>query len=107
MTTGAETEAPTPDALPDPPPKRPRRGFIWGRLGIQSKLLTMLLVVSILSALVAGYFGYRSGSEALEDAAYDQLTAVRDARTREINSFFTGLRRSVVLNSLNATSTRR
>lgn len=69
-------------------PRRRRRVSLWGRLGVQSKLLTMLLVVSILSVLVAGYFGYRSGSKALTSAAYNQLTSVRDARTRAINSFF-------------------
>lgn len=66
----------------------------------------MLLAVSILSILVAGFFSYRSGSQSLTTAAYDQLTSVRDARSNAINSFFTGLKRSVVLNSLNATSTQ-
>jgi hypothetical protein len=65
----------------------------------------MLLAVSVLSALVTGFFGYRSGSQALVDAEYEQLTSVRDARTRE-NALFAVLRRSVLLNSANATSTQ-
>jgi class 3 adenylate cyclase len=66
----------------------------------------MLLAVSVLSVLVAGFFGYRSGSQGLIGAEYEQLTSVRDARTREVNALFAVLRRSVLLNSANATSTQ-
>jgi len=93
--------APEPDV--ELRPVRPR----WrARLGIQSKLLAMLLAVSVLSILVAGFFGYRSGSSGLTAAAYEQLSSVRDARTREVNSLFAVLRRSVLLNGLNATGTQ-
>jgi hypothetical protein len=95
-------------AAPEPewsPWARPPRRRWRGRLGIQSKLLAMLLAVSVLSVLVTGFFGYRSGSQALVDAEYEQLTSVRDARTRE-NALFSVLRRSVLLNSANATSTQ-
>jgi hypothetical protein len=74
-------------------------------LGIQSKLLAMLLAFTVLSTLVAGFFGYRSGSHGLTAAAYEQLTSVRDARTREVNSLYAVLRRSALLNGLNATGT--
>jgi hypothetical protein len=93
-------------AAPEPewsPWARPPRRRWRGRLGIQSKLLAMLLAVSVVSVLVTGFFGYRSGSQALVDAEYEQLTSVRDARTREVNALFAVLRRSVLLNSANAT----
>ena len=46
--------APEPEQAPRPRPTRRR----WrGRLGIQSKLLAMLLAVSVLSVLVTGFFG--------------------------------------------------
>ena len=66
----------------------------------------MLLAVSVQSVLVTGFFGYRSGSQALVDAEYEQLTSVRDARIREVDALFAVLRRSVLLNSANATSTQ-
>ena len=51
--------APEPERPPRPRPPRRR----WrGRLGIQSKLLAMLLAVSVLSVLVTGFFGYRFGT---------------------------------------------
>ncbi|GAA3580266.1 adenylate/guanylate cyclase domain-containing protein [Microlunatus spumicola] len=95
--------APTP-ALSARPPRR-RRTFLWGRMSIRSKLLAMLLVVSILSILAASYFAYRSSSRALTDQATQQLTSIRDARTRQIQSTFAGLSRSSVLNSGNLTAT--
>ena len=93
----------SPEPNREPRSARPR----WrGRLGIQSKLLAMLLAVSVLSILVAGFFGYRSGSTGLTAAAYEQLNAVRDARTREVDALFAVLRRSVLLNGSNATGTQ-
>ena len=86
-------------------PNRRRRTFLWGRLSIRSKLLVMLLVVSILSILAASYFAYRSSSRALTAQATEQLTSIRDARTRQIQSTFVGLQRSSVLNSSNLTAT--
>ena len=66
----------------------------------------MLLAVTVMSALVAGFFGYRSGSEGLTAAAYAQLTSVRDGKTREMNALHGVLRRSALLNGLNATGTQ-
>lgn len=66
----------------------------------------MLLAVSILSLLVAGFFGHRSGSAGLTAAAYEQLDSVRDARSREVNALFAVLRRSALLNGSNATGTQ-
>lgn len=78
------TKVPPADA-PPPPPLRPRRRF---GLGIQSKLLLMLLAVSVLSAAVVGLIGYRSGSDSLRQAAFDRLTEVRESRTAAITSLF-------------------
>lgn len=66
----------------------------------------MLLVTSILSALIAGFFGYRNGSEALRQAAVDKVVAVNDARAREVRSLMRGLERSLILNSLNLETQR-
>lgn len=87
-----------PAAAPDPTPRpalRPRRRF---GLGIQSKLLLMLLAVSVLSAAVVGFIGYRSGTDSLRQSAFDRLTEVRESRTSAITDLFTRIRgESVVL----------
>lgn len=61
--------------------RRRRRGVG----SIQSKLLLMLLLSSILSAAVVGFFGYRSGTEALRDASFARLTDLRDQRTTALS----------------------
>ncbi|MFM9034206.1 MAG: adenylate/guanylate cyclase domain-containing protein [Mycobacterium sp.] len=60
-------------------------------LGFQSKLLVMLLTVSVLSVLVAGLIGYVSGTNSLRDAEYQRLTQLRESRAREVTTFYTGL----------------
>lgn len=63
----------------------------------------MLLATSILSALVVGYVGYQSGKESLQNAAFNQLTQVRESRSREITSFFDQIRNQLVLYTRGAT----
>ncbi len=60
-------------------------------LGFQSKLLIMLLTVSVLSVLVAGLIGYISGTNSLRNAEYQRLTQLRESRAREVTAFYTGL----------------
>lgn len=57
-------------------------------LGFQSKLLVMLLAVSVLSVLIAGAIGYLSGTRSLNDSEYQRLTQLRESRAREITAFY-------------------
>jgi class 3 adenylate cyclase len=57
-------------------------------LGIQSKLLIALLIVSVLSVLVAGSIGYVSGTNSLRDAEFSRMTQLRESRAREITEYF-------------------
>ena len=57
-------------------------------LGFQSKLLIMLLVVSVISVLIAGAIGYVSGTNSLRNDEYQSLTQLRESRAREITAFF-------------------
>ena len=65
--------------------RRPRRA-----LGIQSKLLIVLLVVSVLSVLVAGAIGYVSGTDSLRNAEFSRMTQLRESRAREITQLLHG-----------------
>lgn len=73
-------------------------------LGIQSKLLVMLLGVSVLSTLVIGTIGFVSGRQSLEDAAFRQLTSLRELRAGEVQRTFDGMRAGVILDSRNASA---
>ncbi len=57
-------------------------------LGFQSKLLIMLLAVSVISVLVAGAIGYLSGTRSLRDAEYQKLIQLRESRSREIATYY-------------------
>ncbi|WP_440708306.1 adenylate/guanylate cyclase domain-containing protein [Herbiconiux sp. YIM B11900] len=72
-------------------------------LGIQSKLLIMLLSVSIGSTLVVGWVGYVNGRDSLRDAAYDQLTNVRESKADAIQTLFDNIRGGLRLDSSGAT----
>ena len=63
--------------------RTPRRS-----LGIQSKLLIALLIVSVLSVLVAGTIGYVSGTSSLRNAEFNRMTQLRESRAREITQYF-------------------
>lgn len=85
--------------------RRPGRWRLWERLSIQSQLLTMLLVVSVASVLVAGTIGYLRGRDSLRDAAFSELTAVREARSDELTRFYETTLDSLVIYTRDATAT--
>ncbi len=57
-------------------------------LGFQSKLLIMMLVVSVLSVLIAGVLGYVSGTTSLRTAEFQRLVQLRESRDRQISSYY-------------------
>ena len=67
------------------PRRRPVDAACAGRSsGSSRKLLIMLLATSIISCVVVGVVGYRSGRDALREKAFEQLTFVRNSRARGI-----------------------
>jgi class 3 adenylate cyclase len=80
-----------------------RSAFARPGLSIQSKLLIMLLSVSIGSTLVVGAIGYISGTDSLKQAAFDQLVNVRESRTQAMQQLADTIENNIVLESKNAT----
>lgn len=62
------------------------------RLSIQSKLMLMLLLVSLSSSSAIAYQGYQSGRKALEASIFKQLTSLRALRSGQIETYLEGLR---------------
>ncbi len=84
MTTTTEPETST---QPEPAPKpRSLRRRVLSRISIQSKLLVMLLVTSILSAAVVGAIGYQSGRSSLRASVFDRLTEIRGSQSRQLEA---------------------
>jgi class 3 adenylate cyclase len=103
MTTTNESETAAP---PEPAPKpRSLRRRIMSRISIQSKLLVMLLVTSILSAAVVGAIGYQSGRSSLRASVFDRLTEIRGSQARQLEAQFSDLKNSMVVYTRGSTAT--
>lgn len=65
------------------------------QLSVKSKLIIMLLVVSLGAALTIGYLGWRSSRTALQTASFNQLTSVRASKAYQIETYFQNMRNQV------------
>jgi class 3 adenylate cyclase len=102
MTTTTEPES---SVEPEPAPKpRSLRRRVLSRVSIQSKLLVMLLLTSILSAAVVGAIGYQSGRSSLRASVFDRLTEIRGSQSRQLEAKFTDLQDSLIVYTRGATT---
>ena len=58
------------------------------RWGLAAKLFTTLVLLGAIAVLFTGVLGYFRARDALEKAIFDQLTAARQAKTRQVESYF-------------------
>lgn len=70
-------------------------------LSIQSKLLIMLLAVSLASSVIVGTIGFLNGRQSLHDAAIDQLITIRSMRAAEVTDAMEAVKRDASLHSRN------
>jgi len=61
---------------------------LFRRLGVQSKVLAMVLLASLLSLLLTGLVSYNIGSNVLTTAVSNQLVALRDSRAEALKDYF-------------------
>ena len=66
------------------------------RLSIQSKMILLLLAVSLASIAVMSWIGYRTARQALMEATRDRLQGVRVAKTTTLKAMLESLRDQVV-----------
>lgn len=104
MTISNELNGPSPSG-PAPRPISFRRRVL-SRISIQSKLLAMLLVTSVLSAAVVGFIGYESGRSSLRASVFDRLTEIRASQTRQLEAQFSDLKNSLVIYTRGETATQ-
>lgn len=72
-----------------------------GGLSIQSKLLIMLLSVSLVASVIVAAIGFVNGRESLHHAAVDQLITIRSMRAAEVREALDDAREAASLNSRN------
>ncbi|MFK0402651.1 adenylate/guanylate cyclase domain-containing protein [Microbacterium sp. NPDC090225] len=70
-------------------------------LSIQSKLLIMLLAVSLVSSVIVGAVGFINGRQSLHDAAVDQLITIRSMRAAEVTDAIEAVKKDASLQSRN------
>ena len=58
------------------------------RWGLSAKLFTTLVLLGVTAVMVTGVLGYFRAREALEKAVFDQLTAARQTKTRQVETYF-------------------
>ncbi|MCV3210906.1 HAMP domain-containing protein [Mesorhizobium sp. YC-39] len=56
--------------------------------GLAAKLFTTLVLLGATAVLVTGVLGYFRARDALEKAVFDQLTAARQTKTRQVETYF-------------------
>jgi class 3 adenylate cyclase len=69
---------------------------LFRRLGVQSKVLAMVLLASLLSLLLTGLVSFSISSNVVATAVTNQLVAMRNARAEALNDYFGFLRNHVL-----------
>ena len=58
------------------------------RISIGARLLSVLLTFGVLASLSTGWLDYRQAQKNIRDATFAKLTAIREARKQQIESYF-------------------
>ncbi len=97
------TTLPVTDSVPGnrPPVTRGRRlgPALLSRVSIQSKLMLMLLIFSIMSVTVVGAIGFQSGRTALRTSASERLIELRESQKRAVEALFRELSKSLIFHT--------
>jgi class 3 adenylate cyclase len=100
-----EAEPDAPDRHVRKPHARIRRRNLLNRISIQSKLILMLVLCTVLAAAIVGGIAYQSGRNSLRTAAVNRLTEILESQRRALTSDVNDLR-SALVTYTNGSSTR-
>ncbi len=62
------------------------------RWGLAAKLLAILILLGAVAVLVTGVLGYMRAQDALAESIYNQLTASRKSKARQVETYFRTIR---------------
>jgi class 3 adenylate cyclase len=79
-----------------PPVRRVNRFNVLNRISIQSKLILMLVLCSVLAAAIVGGIAYQTGRNALRAAAVTRLNEVLESQKRTLTEQITDLRNALI-----------
>lgn len=94
----AEPAAPDRESKPDAArrPFRVPRTTMLNRISIQSKLILMLVLCTILAAAVVGGIAFQTGRNSLRTGAFNKLTEIREAQMRSMSAQLADLKNALV-----------
>jgi class 3 adenylate cyclase len=78
---------------------RLRRRRLFSRFSIQSKLVLMMVLCTIVAAAVVGLIAFQAGRSSLRNQVFNRLTEVRESQSRALDSEFKDLKNSLVIYS--------
>jgi class 3 adenylate cyclase len=62
------------------------------RFGLAAKLFAILILLGAVAVLVTGVLGYIRARDALQESIYNQLTATRKSKARQVETYFRTIR---------------
>ncbi|WP_020102969.1 adenylate/guanylate cyclase domain-containing protein [Mycobacterium sp. 360MFTsu5.1] len=74
-----------------------QRRQLLSRVSIQSKLVVMLVLCTIIAATVVGVIGFRAGRASLRDSVLNRLTELRQSQSRELKDQLSDLKNSMII----------
>ncbi|MCW1959423.1 MAG: HAMP domain-containing protein [Mycobacterium sp.] len=74
---------------------RNRRGFL-SRISIQSKLILMLVICTVLAAAIVGGIAYQTGRNSLRTGAITRLVEIRESQKRTLDTQVNDLRNALI-----------
>src|ERR1700724_2409459 len=78
------------------PRRRPR---LLSRLSIQSKLVVMMVLCTVIAAAVVGFIAFQAGRSSMRNQVFSRLTELRESQSRALKGQFTDLENSLVVDS--------
>src|SRR5471032_2299764 len=71
-----------------------RARFRWG---LAARLFAILILLGAIAVLVTGGLGYVRARDAPEETIYNQLTAARESKARQVETYFRNIRNDLRL----------
>lgn len=96
-TTADATAPEARSALAERLRRRRSKRSLLERVSIQSKLMLMLLTMSILATAIAGGIGFQSGRSSLRAEVFERLTGIRQAQARVLEQGLKDMTDSLVI----------
>src|ERR1700756_285044 len=78
---------------------RLRRRRLLSRLSIQSKLVVMMVLCTIIAAAVVGFIAFHAGRSSMRTQVFSRLTELRESQLRALTTEFTDLKNSLIIYS--------